>query len=52
LGLHVVVGDGSSFGILLCERFVGGIGSDGDDVPGVEEAGEIGETCVGDCQRD
>lgn len=46
LRLDVVVGDGAALGVLLRELFVGRLGRYGDDVPGVEEAGEEAETCV------
>lgn len=42
--LHVVVRYCALLGILLCHSLVCWVGCDGDDVPGVEEAGKICET--------
>lgn len=44
LRLHVVVGYGAALGVALRELGVGGVRRDGDDVPGVEEAGEEAKT--------
>lgn len=44
LALHVVVCDCAAL-LFVRHLLVGGVGCDGDDVPGVEEAGEEAEHC-------
>lgn len=39
--LNIVVCDCAALGVLLRDLLVGWVGRDGDDVPGVEEAGEV-----------
>lgn len=50
LGLHVVVCHMAALSI-LGNRLIGRFGGDGDDVPCVEEAGEVGETAERDVDQ-